>query len=539
MQTIKMRGVVAAVTGALLFGFGANAMADSTDDILNALIAKGVLTEEEGALLQKGRTGEKEAAEKKKKEGVSAKIKDGAISLESGDGNNSIALTGRMHFDIRGVDADNNQSGLSESDRDSKTLADNFEIRRARLGAKGKFLKDFSYEVVGNLVGSNTNTLDVAYVNWGKFEPFQIRAGQFKQPFNLEELTSSNNIDFMERSYVNQITPAKKPGVMVHGVPTKGLTYAASMYQQNNWGEESAKEDGKSFAGRATLNFAEMAGWKDAVFHVGAAGFDSEYDILPATSGQTNKAAETTTRGTVFSFRSGGRGLANAYRGQISGDPVYAYTGTGAPAAAGYGISANNTAKVDNRAYGLELAAAYGPFKFQSEYTSQTFKAENNGSTASVMNADVKAYYVEALWMLTGENYSDWYKNGAWGAIKPKSNFDLETGAGLGAWELGLRYDTFDVSDTKATGSSRFQGAVDRFDSGKTDTCSSSSGSNCGGGAKSYTAGLKWVLNPNMRMMLNYTHTKYESSFTPIDLAGTPKSNDKEDLLMLRTQVAF
>ena len=63
MQTIKMRGVVAAVTGALLFGFGANAMADSTDDILNALIAKGVLTEEEGALLQKGRTGEKEAAE--------------------------------------------------------------------------------------------------------------------------------------------------------------------------------------------------------------------------------------------------------------------------------------------------------------------------------------------------------------------------------------------------------------------------------------------------------------------------------------------
>ncbi|MEN9725316.1 MAG: hypothetical protein RLZZ98_825, partial [Pseudomonadota bacterium] len=38
MQTIKMRGVVAAVTGALLFGFGANAMADSTTDIVNALV---------------------------------------------------------------------------------------------------------------------------------------------------------------------------------------------------------------------------------------------------------------------------------------------------------------------------------------------------------------------------------------------------------------------------------------------------------------------------------------------------------------------
>ena len=58
MQSIKMRGVCAAVTGALLFGFGANAMADSTTDIVNALIAKGVLTEEEGALINKGREGE-------------------------------------------------------------------------------------------------------------------------------------------------------------------------------------------------------------------------------------------------------------------------------------------------------------------------------------------------------------------------------------------------------------------------------------------------------------------------------------------------
>ena len=58
MKSIKMRGICAAVTGALLFGFGANAMADSTTDIVNALVAKGVLTEEEGALLNKGREGE-------------------------------------------------------------------------------------------------------------------------------------------------------------------------------------------------------------------------------------------------------------------------------------------------------------------------------------------------------------------------------------------------------------------------------------------------------------------------------------------------
>ncbi len=90
-MNFKLRSLVAAtLAGSMLMGFGANAMADSTDDILNALIAKGVLTEEEGALLLKGRTGEKEAAAEKKKTAVSAKNKDGSISFETGDGKNTM-----------------------------------------------------------------------------------------------------------------------------------------------------------------------------------------------------------------------------------------------------------------------------------------------------------------------------------------------------------------------------------------------------------------------------------------------------------------
>ncbi len=514
-MNFKLRNLVAAtLAGTALLGFAGTVLADTTDDIVNALMAKGILTEEEGALLMKGRVIEKE---NKQKVPV-AKVKDGAISFETPDGKNSIALTGRMHFDVRGLDADNEQA--NESDRDTKTLADNFEVRRARLGVKGKFLKDFNYEVVGNLVGSNTNILDVAYLNWSRYEPFQIRVGQFKQPFNLEELTSSNNMDFMERSYVNQITPAKKPGVMFHGVPTAGVTYAVSAYQQNNWGEESMAEDGKSFAGRATLNFAELAGWKDAVFHVGAAGFNSEYDILPATSSQTTSSASQDTRATVFSFRSGGRGLANAYRAQIGGEKL---------TTAAYNTPGNYTAQVENKAMGLELAAAYGPFKFQTEYTGQTFDAAHV-NTGNKLEADVKAYYAEALWMLTGENYANWYKNGVWGAVKPKSDFDLETGGGMGAWEVGVRFDEFKVDDTSIT---NVGGATSRFQGTTTSAVSGSEG-----GAKTYTAGLKWVLNPNMRMMLNYSRTKYDTAFIPIDVASGVV-NDKEDLLMLRTQFAF
>jgi polyhydroxyalkanoate synthesis regulator phasin len=82
MKSIKMRGICAAVAGALMFGFGANAMADSTTDIVNALVAKGVLTEEEGALLNKGREGEAAGQAKALKKASKLKVSDAIDNAE-------------------------------------------------------------------------------------------------------------------------------------------------------------------------------------------------------------------------------------------------------------------------------------------------------------------------------------------------------------------------------------------------------------------------------------------------------------------------
>jgi len=510
MKSIKMRGVVAAVSGVLMFGFGANAMADSTDDIVNALMAKGVLTEEEGALLLKGREGEKAGNAKK----VKVTDKNGSFTMETGDGKNTMALTGRLHFDARTVD--NNATGetlATRSDRDTATMADQFEIRRARIGVKGKMFEHYDYEVITNIVGGSSNLVDVAYINAGMYEKAQLKLGQFKQPFNLEEYgTSSNNIDFMERSYVNQLTPAKKVGAMIHGVLPKGFTYAGSVFQQNNFGETDSETTGKGIAGRVTANVADLAGWntKEAVLHLGVAGFDNEFGVLPTTSSNVG----TTTNGTIFGFRTEGRGLANAYRAQIGGETV----------SSGPSVPATTSANVKNKAYGLELAAAYGPLKIQGEYTDQSFDAVHPSSAVGgTVKADVEAYYIEALYMLTGENYADWYKNGAWGGIKPKNNFNVETGKGIGAWEIGLRYDAYDVSNVAITGtSSRVQG---------------SKNSSNGGDAETYTAGLKWQMTPNMRVLTNYSHTKFGNSFTAVDTSLANIS--KEDLLMVRTQFSF
>ncbi len=76
MNQFKIRSLAAVVSGALLLSFGIGAKADSTEDIINALITKGVLTEEEGDLLKKGREGEKTGQEKAMKKAGKVSISD-------------------------------------------------------------------------------------------------------------------------------------------------------------------------------------------------------------------------------------------------------------------------------------------------------------------------------------------------------------------------------------------------------------------------------------------------------------------------------
>jgi phosphate-selective porin OprO/OprP len=298
-----------AVSGAVLLMAGQVALADSTSDIVDALVGKGILTEEEGKLISKGH-------ESKTKVTPVVKEKDGSFTLESANGRNSIGLTGRMHLDYRGIDNDGlSANNAGDIDKDGSTGASQYELRRARLGVKGKFAKYFNYEVVGNLPG--TATIDVAFLDFVKYDQMQLRVGKFKQPFGLEQLTSSNNIDFLERSYVDQTAPGKKLGTMLSGELRPGLTYAGSIYQMNDVENDSKSED-MSFAGRGTLNFAELMGNKDAIYHVGLAGYDNNMSVRPTSSSSTS--GSSTTTGTFLSYRTPGRGLSNIFRAQIQGD---------------------------------------------------------------------------------------------------------------------------------------------------------------------------------------------------------------------------
>jgi phosphate-selective porin OprO/OprP len=433
-------------------------------------------------------------------------------------------LTGRVHYDMRAI-----HSGLDKIvDRDSASVGSNYELRRARIGFTGSLNKQIQFEGVANAVGSSTNFIDTAFINYGYNQAGQVRVGRFKQPFSLEENTSSNNIDFMERSYVNQITPGKKLGAMVHGANDAGFTYAASLYQ-NDFAELS-NSDGAGTMGamRVTGDLAKLAkiGEGKAVVHLGLGYDKGSYETLATTSGNTADVQKTTARATVLSFRDENRGLSNAYRLQLHGGDISEKS---------YGATHTDVVNIDKATNALELAVAYGPFKFQSEMADSKFDAKA-AARAKELNATVKTQYVALVYNITGEDFAKSYSKGAFGGIKPTSEFMKDYGGvvgnGTGAWQVGYRYSKYDVSLTQPVN------AVNGVSENKVTNDTSSRYQNSPT-ANTSTYSLNWILNSNARVMFNYSQTKFGKKVEYLDTDSNSSSTTKEDIFSVRTQINF
>jgi phosphate-selective porin OprO/OprP len=448
-------------------------------------------------------------------------------------------LTGRVHFDARSISSD-----LSNiTDRDTATAGDAFELRRARIGFSGNYNKQIQFEGVANAVGSTTNIIDTAFINYGYNKQGQVRVGRFKQPFSLEENTSSNNIDFMERSYVNQIIPGKKLGIMFHGANDAGFTYGASVYQQDFNELTNQTPLGSQAALRLTSNLSKLAkiGNESTVVHVGVGGVKGKYEQTAATSGNTAKDADTSTRSTIVSFRDENRGLNNAYRLQISGDKI----DTGA-----WGVTADGVVNINQKMNGFELAVAHGPFKFQAEKANSIYDANTtrcdyqttSGTCTSLgiatIAAAVQTQYVSILWNITGEDFGKTYANGAFGGIKPTSEFMKDYGGvvgnGTGAWQLGYRASSYAANVTNAV--SATSGVSSTLADGSTSTGSRFQNSPT---ATTQTYSVNWILNSNARIMFNYATTQFGSIVEYLDTDTNSSTTTRENIFSVRTQFNF
>jgi len=406
MKLLKKLTIVVALATVL------PAYADEYKDTLSILREKNIITQQEYEARLKAyeeKEENKKFAEQRIDKDVSDSVKyrqaranDGSVTenglgLKSKDGNNTAQFTGRLHNDYRQYSP---SYGANQTTDSYQNLT---EIRRARFGVRGQLQKDFKYEIVGNFgndvgASSSSTTMDVAWVNYAANPEAQFQFGLFKMPFSLEQLTSSNNIDMMERSLIGQtegeLIPAKETGFMLHGVPKPGITYALAVSRGR--GNKDAVADNFDYIGRITTNIAELQGSKAYTLHLGAA-----YSMGTTKGGVTPASGRTESRSQ------------NAW-----------FTG---PALSGI---------TDRTRQGLEAAFAYNAFKVQAEQFNFTYDPTTGN------NQEIKGYYVLAAYNLTGESYN--YKDGVFGAIKPANPLDK---GGKGAVQVNVRMSEFDASN--------------------------------------------------------------------------------------------
>ncbi len=128
-------------------------------------------------------------------------------------------------------------------------LKDRFRLRRTRINLTGDFAENFDFKVEGefeNSDGISSNRTDFSgtdiFINWHQFAEANVKVGQWKAPFGLEQITPDPTLIIIERSLpTGAITPERQVGVQVWGKPFTNiwpaqkdlLTYYAGIFNGN------------------------------------------------------------------------------------------------------------------------------------------------------------------------------------------------------------------------------------------------------------------------------------------------------------------
>ncbi|HWR21717.1 MAG TPA: porin [Verrucomicrobiae bacterium] len=366
------------------------------DEVLDILKEKGQLTEEKY----------QELKTRAKKEGtgkILAGFEGWTPTFKSADGQHKIELHGRLNFDLRAYEDDARalDSKRSNQDPNRSDLLTRMLVRRARLGVDATFFKYLDMKVEGEFseVGSASNAdskfqLTDGYAELRYWPEFRVRGGQFKVPFSFEELTSSRFIDFVERSAINNLVPARDVGAMAHGSLLGGtLEYSAGIF--NGTGQNNPElNDSKDYVGRLLVRPFKL----------------TDIPLLQNLHLAGHMTYGDQDKGKSLRGRTDGR-FEFFPRVDTSGDRVR---------------------------YGFEAVNAYGPFGLYGEYVKTAEERKGLGSGGSdLADVDGRGWYVAGTWLVTGEEKI----HGK--APKVKKNFDPRTG-GLGALELVARFAQLD-----------------------------------------------------------------------------------------------
>jgi phosphate-selective porin OprO/OprP len=438
-------------------------------------------------------------------------------TVTTGDGRFSMAIRGRFHFDAGtysqspGVDVPYTVGG------NVRDLGSGSYFRRAHIGIEGKFFRDFDYEFRYNFGGTSNESAGVIHTMRVAYNPtpeIRINIGAMQPTFTLDNSTSSNDIMFLERSAVSNALVGEFGGSdsrrgieLTYLKQGENIDYMFNVaYTNNRIGTRNAADDRDHLLGRFAARVFKNSDWD---VHIGA----NAASIL-SMGGVDGGAGLLAARNTTFTDRPELR----------VADEVLVTTST-IPTESAF-------------MWGLEAGFRWKSLTMQGEYFAWEVDRDNGCSGCNVVapDPDFEGYYVQASYILTGENriyntQSSGNSRMNFGAPRPASPFS--TGGTWGAFELAARYSVLDLD----------------FNVGAEGTAPIANNGEIRGGKQAIASvALNWYLNRNMRVMFQYQHIDIDR-LSAVALSGAtnpgvpssayPNIGQEIDSFAIRTQFAF
>jgi len=350
-------------------------------------------------------------------------------------------------------------------------IGNGVSIRRARFALKSQFAEKWYAEIHMDISNSELKLKD-AYLEFSPNNHWGLQVGNFKEGFSIESIISSRYLTFIERANViSTFAPSRHLGLAVH--------------YHKNW-----------FFGMGGIHFQDISGLEERTFSIDN---NKEYGY--------DEGVSITGRWVVMPFfndMSSGLhlGIAGSYRTPKSDAEIH-----GTERYSSRSLSSINRKKymdtdiipdVDHVGLGgFELAAYHKNFRFQSEYVVTKVHKKN-----ALPKEQFDGWYAFGSILLFGGNYN--YNRSQAKFTQP------DRGKEWGDIELAFRYDYLSLN-------------------------SSGNGTILGGAGQSYTFGINYHMNSNVKIMFNYayiTHDRYANGngelFVGYNKAGELTKDPKE-----------
>ena len=395
------------------------------------------------------------------------------FSARSADGENLLRLRGTLHLD-----------GHYTEGEDPGSAEDGWQATRVQPLIEGTFARYYDFRFKPEFGQGRSEILD-AYVT-ARFAPaFHLTLGKFKSPVGLERLQSSNDIRQIQRGFPTSLVPNRDVGLRVGGDLAGGrLSYALAMMNGANDGGSSS-----SFSD-SDVNSDQEYVLRFFAHPFAASGHSALRGLGVGIAGTYTEQAGDEAATLLPAFRSPGQATFFRYR---AADPTGAAT-----------IADGERQRIAPQLYWY--AGALGLMGEYTEVSQDVSRAVAAGLRTGTV--DTSAWQLTASWFVTGEE-------AAYKGFKPRKTFSLEDGT-WGAFEVTARVQSLSI-DGEA-----FAGGGDSF----ADPLASARR------ADSWTLGLNWHLNENVKWLLNYDRTTFEDGTATGD-------REDEDALQLRLAVGF